>query len=590
MKKEVIMNYNHISQKKKSTILENAVLTQSPEEVAALYAQLGQVENTARALGLACRFSGLEYVKALVEGGANFSYVRLEGEISYYSIYYWLSPLEINNILCRAYFLDRRDPCFTNSVTVDKKTIHVLPMEQRVEIVNYLYQCREKVGLDVGELLYYAIMSNSKRILKILKEYDVKLSEQRITMIAENGRSFEWMEFSSMQEYINDAEYIEILGNLAKEMNGRTFHYTDSIYWGNYNSYRKQFRLYNPDIFRFILAHFNQKKMNKAKIMKGAIDQNNVVCLEICAENGWLDMPRKRDEMIKYASENDKTEASAWLLEFKNRTANFALEQEKAEKKMMRELNANPNSVTELKKIWGFEKREDNTIRITRYKGKKTEVIVPEKIGNSTVVEIGAKAFSTEALRLKEEQVFLRMAITRISLPETITAIGERAFCGCHALTEINLPDKVTVIGENAFSRCESLKSIVLPKGITEIYAYTFSSCKSLQRILIHENITMIGKQAFAGCSALEKVEIAEGVAEIGMRAFYSCTNLKSIVLPQSIQKIKNYTHKGQQPETIFYEDMDVTAIVTPKSYAEKYCRRNNINYFYAHGGSKELC
>lgn len=584
------MNYNHISQKKKSTILENAVLTQSPEEVAALYAQLGQVENTARALGLACRFSGLEYVKALVEGGANFSYVRLEGEISYYSIYYWLSPLEINNILCRAYFLDRRDPCFTNSVTVDKKTIHVLPVEQRVEIVNYLYQCCEKVGLDAGELLYYAIMSNSKRILKILKEYDVKLSKQRITMIAENGRSFEWMEFSSMQEYINDAEYIEILGNLAKEMNGRTFHYTDSIYWGNYNSYRKQFRLYNPDIFRFILAHFNQKKMNKAKIMKGAIDQNNVVCLEICAENGWLDMPRKRDEMIKYASENDKTEASAWLLEFKNRTANFALEQEKAEKKMMRELNANPNSVTELKKIWGFEKREDNTIRITRYKGKKTEVIVPEKIGNSTVVEIGAKAFSTEALRLKEEQVFLRMAITRISLPETITAIGERAFCGCHALTEINLPDKVTAIGENAFSRCESLKSIVLPKGITEIYAYTFSSCKSLQRILIHENITMIGKQAFADCSALETVEIAEGVAEIGMRAFYSCTNLKSIVLPQSIQKIKNYTHKGQQPETIFYEDMEVTAIVTPKSYAEKYCRRNNINYFYAHGGSKELC
>jgi len=584
------MNYNHISQKKKSTILEKAVLTQSPEEVAALYAQLGQMENTARALGLACRFSGLEYVKALVEGGANFSYVRSEDEIGYYLIYYWLSPLEMNNILRRAYFLDKRDPCFTNSITVDGKTIHALPAEQRAEIVNYLYQCREKISLDAGELLYYAIMSNSKRVLKILKAYNVKLSEQRITMIAENGRSFEWMEFCSMQEYINDAEYIEILGNLAEEMNGRTFHYTDSIYWGNYNSYRKQFRLYNPDIFRFILAHFNQKKMNKAKIMKGAINHNNVVCLEICAENGWLNMPRKRDEMIKYASENDKTEASAWLLEFKNRTANFALEREKAEKKMMRELNANPNSVTELKKIWGFEKREDNTIRITRYKGKSTEVIVPEKIGNSTVVEIGAKAFSTEALRLKEEQVFLRMAITRISLPETITVIGERAFCGCHALTEINLPDKVTAIGENAFSRCESLKSVVLPKGITEICAYTFSSCKSLQCILIHENITMIGKQAFCDCSALETVEIAEGVAEIGMLAFGSCTNLKSVVLPQSIHKIKNYTRKGQTPETIFYEDMEVTAIVTPKSYAEKYCRRNNINYFYAHGCSKELC
>lgn len=575
------MNYNNISEKKKSKMLEDAVLTQSPEEVATLYAQLGQVENTARALGLACRFSGLAHVKVLVEGGANFSCVQHEGEISYYPIHYWLSPLEMNNILRRASFLDGRDPCFTNSVTVDKKTMHVLPVEQRAEIVNYLYQYRKKVGLDAGELLYYTIMSNTKQILKVLKEYGVKLSDQRITMIAENGRSFEWMEFSSMQEYIRDAEYIEILGNLAQEMDGRTFHYTDSIYWQNYNSYRKQFRLYNPDIFQFILAHFNQKKMNKAKIMKGAIDQNSVICLEICAENGWLDMPRKRDEMIKYASENDKTEASAWLLEFKNRTANFALEREKAEKKMMRELNANPNSITELKKIWGFEKREDDTIRITRYKGKNTEVIVPEKIGNSTVVEIGAKAFSTEALRLKREQSFLRMAITHIVLPETIEVIGERAFCGCHALTQINLPNKVTAIGENAFSRCECLNSIVLPKGIAEIRAYTFSSCKSLQSIIIPGNITVISKHAFDNCTALETVEIVEGIAEIEMLAFCNCTNLKSIVLPQSIHKIKNYTRKGQEPKTIFYKDMDVTAIVMPKSYAEKYCRRNNVNYIY---------
>ena len=36
--------------------------------------------------------------------------------------------------------------------------------------------------------------------------------------------------------------------------------------------------------------------------------------------------------------------SSAWLLDFKNRTADFAAERKKAEQKMMRELNANPNS------------------------------------------------------------------------------------------------------------------------------------------------------------------------------------------------------------------------------------------------------
>ena len=338
--------------------------------------------------------------------------------------------------------------------------------------------------------------------------------------------------------------------------------------------------------------------------MKGAIDQNNVVCLEICAENSWLDMPRKRDEMIKYASEHDRTEASAWLLDFKNRTANFALEREKAEKKMMRELNANPNSVTELKKIWGYEKRDDNTIIITRYRGKNTDIVVPEKIGNSTVVEIGARAFSTTASRLREEQIYLRKAITRILLPETIEVIGESAFYGCQALTQISLPETTKVIGESAFhgcqaltqinipdqviqigagafSRCKNLCSIHLPKGITEINPYTFSSCHSLQSVTIPENVTVISKYVFSNCSVLETVVISEGVVEVGTLAFKECTHLKSVVLPQSIRKIKNYTHKGQEPQTIFEGTVEVTAMVIPKSYAEKYCRRNNIKYIY---------
>lgn len=61
---------------------------------------------------------------------------------------------------------------------------------------------------------------------------------------------------------------------------------------------------------------------------------------------------------------------------------------------MMRELNANPNSVAELKKVWGYEKREDGTMIITRYKGTNTEIDVPEKIGNSVVTAIGDWAFS----------------------------------------------------------------------------------------------------------------------------------------------------------------------------------------------------
>ena len=89
-------NYENTSQRDKRAVLEHAALTKSPEEIAALCRQLGHVENSARALGLACRFRGLSYVKALVEGGADFTYKRPEDGGGYYTIDYWLAPLEMN--------------------------------------------------------------------------------------------------------------------------------------------------------------------------------------------------------------------------------------------------------------------------------------------------------------------------------------------------------------------------------------------------------------------------------------------------------------------------------------------------------------
>ncbi|MDE7477820.1 MAG: hypothetical protein K2M91_07710, partial [Lachnospiraceae bacterium] len=314
------MDYENLYQNEKQSLLEQAVLTKSPEEISALYKQPGQIESSARALGLACRFRGLEYVKALVEGGASFAF---EHEVYFTTTHYWLAPLEINTALHMASVLNNRDVCFSNKITEGEATFNVLPMEQRTEIVAYLYQNREKVCLDAEEMLYYSIMSGSKQITKVLKEFGVKFSQQRIEGMTENGWSFEWQEFCSMSSCLDDEEFFKTVGGIVKEIDGKKLHYTEMFYWAN-NNRRTRFRLYEPDFFRFLLEHFNQKKMNKTRLMKGVIDQNSVACLEICAENGWLAMPRKRDEMIEYASKNGKAECSAWLLEFKNRTADFA--------------------------------------------------------------------------------------------------------------------------------------------------------------------------------------------------------------------------------------------------------------------------
>lgn len=614
-----------------SPFLENMVLLGTPQEVAADCKLLRKDENSCRALGLACRFRGLEYVKALVENGANFRYIRPEGQGGYFSIYYWLAPLEMNQTLRSAYFINS-DPCFSSVIQLTNvkgaavKTLKALPIEERAKIVKYLCENSERVQLDPGELLFYSIMSNSKKITAVLKEYGAKFSEKRTTMLTESGRSFEWQEFCNMADNIGDDEYLEIMRNIIAEIDGKKLHYTESIYWGNYNAYRNQFRLYKPEIFRFILENFDQKKMNKTQLMKGAIAENSVECLSLCAENGWLKMPRKRDEMIEFATKNQKTECAAWLLDFKNRTADLAAERAKAEKKAERELNADPNSATELKKIWNFEKREDadtmsaqdrqkaagcrqqsdlgGTIIITRYKGKRTEIEVPAKIGKNAVTAIGEYAFSPDASRITIDQRTFRRTITKVKLPDSIQIVGKGAFCNCWGMSELNIPENVAEIGDNAlcgcrgvtefvipesvnklgqgmFVGCTALRSVRLPENTAEIGDYMFSNCTALEKITIPSAVVRIGKWAFNRCGSLEEIVIPEGVEEIDKQAFMNCSSLKTVVLPASIRSIKNYKYRNQAPETVFHDSPNVTAVVEPKSYAEKYCQRNGINFVY---------
>lgn len=593
-----------------SQILENAVLTRTPQEVAALCGKLGENENSCRALALACRYRGLEYVKALVESGATFRYIRNEELGGFYTLYFWLAPLEMTNALRRGYFIRRTDGCFDNSITLENskgetvKTYQPLPMEQRVEIVRYLCENRERVLLDINELLFYSIMSGSREITTVLKEFGARFSEKRTATLTEGGRSFEWQEYSYMMECLCDDEYIEITRNIIAEVGGKTLHYTDAIYWGNYNPHNKVFRLFKPEVFRFILDNFNQKKMNKTMLMKGAINVDSVECLAICAENGWLKMPRKRDEMIEYANKEQKTECTAFLLDFKNRTADLAAERVKAEKKAERELNADPNSASELKKIWSCEKQEDGTLIITRYKGDRTEIEVPAKIGKGVVTAIGEFAFSPDASRITLKQRNFKRTISKVVLPDSIRSIGEGAFQGCWKMSELNIPDGVVEIGKNAFcgcrkvtefvvpetvtkmeggtfAGCTELQSVKLPGGLAEIGDYMFSNCPKLAEIKLPAGIQSIGKWAFNRCTELSEIVIPDGVAEIKQQAFMNCEKLKTVVIPASVKSMKNLTRKGFAPETVFHDSPNVTAVVELKSYAEKYCARNGIAFKY---------
>ena len=85
---------------------------------------------------------------------------------------------------------------------------------------------------------------------------------------------------------------------------------------------------------------------------------------------------------------------------------------------------------------------------------------------------------------------------------------GENAFDECISLTNITIPDSVTSIGQFAISNCPSLTSVTIPDSVTSIGTYAFNSCSSLTSVTIPDGVASIGAAAFDGCTGLTSITV----------------------------------------------------------------------------------
>jgi hypothetical protein len=155
-------------------------------------------------------------------------------------------------------------------------------------------------------------------------------------------------------------------------------------------------------------------------------------------------------------------------------------------------------------------------------------------------------------------------SLTSVSIPNSVTSIGNFAFSNCAGLTSIEVdaantiysstdgvlfdkerttliqcpggkagsfttPNSVSSIGDFAFSHCPNLTSVTIGNSVASIGAYVFESCTSLTSVSIPNSVTSIGEGAFSSCTSLASVTIPDGVTNIGAYAFYSCTSLTGV-------------------------------------------------------------
>ena len=111
-------------------------------------------------------------------------------------------------------------------------------------------------------------------------------------------------------------------------------------------------------------------------------------------------------------------------------------------------------------------------------------------------------------------------------IPNSVTAIGENAFCGLDGLTSINIPNSITSIGAGAFSFCFHLTGdLTIPNSVETIGAGAFFQCEGFDGTLtIGESVKFIGDYAFRQCSHFTKaVSLATVPPELGNDPGWNC-------------------------------------------------------------------
>lgn len=253
------------------------------------------------------------------------------------------------------------------------------------------------------------------------------------------------------------SEIKKIIEQLQKQ--GKTLNITDYF-----------LEIVEPDykIMQLLLEKANCKRISKAKLLLEAVQNNLSSFVGLYLENGFLKNKEQYKELFEIASENCFIDIKNMLLEYNNKHF-FESCNENVDFSMSSKI-----TVSEMKKIWQYKKKDDGSLLITGYKGNELYVEIPEKIGKETVSEIGEFAFSSHAPKLQAKVKQIRESIKEISIPQSVNCVATNAFVGCYNLKKLLLPNTVKK-GDLWLKELYQLNSVDIPKGIEKV---KFNSCR----------------------------------------------------------------------------------------------------------------
>ena len=198
--------------------------------------------------------------------------------------------------------------------------------------------------------------------------------------------------------------------------------------------------------------------------------------------------------------------------------------------------------------------------------GAKTSVTIPNSItsigdsafyGCSGLTTLNFNAINCQDFRSNP----FGTSLTTVNIGDSVQRVPAYFVRGCRGLTSVSIPNSVTSIGSSAFRNCSSLTSITIPTGVTSIGGSAFYGCSGLTSVTIPTGVTSIEGYTFYGCRGLTSVTIPTGVTSIGEYAFNGCSGLTSVSIPNSVTSIGEYAFSGCSSLTSVTIPTGVTSI-----------------------------
>ena len=170
---------------------------------------------------------------------------------------------------------------------------------------------------------------------------------------------------------------------------------------------------------------------------------------------------------------------------------------------------------------------ENNQATITGYTGAGGAVTIPTEVNGIPVVKVGDGRFSLSGNMRNN-------TITSLTIPNSVTSVGDVAFFGCSGLASVTIGNSVTTIGRSAFLECRALTSLTIGDGVTNIGPNAFFRCQNLNSIILPTGLVSIGEFAFASCGIGGELFVPDSVQFIDIAAFSGCP-LNKISLPEHL-------------------------------------------------------